>query len=155
MICSAVTHIPTGTPLPYSLGMLSHYHKADSSDWLTDTVPSLATLYTELHKEFPRSDMIKRIPLFFLSGMRVMSLSLCISIAHCWWTGEDFRRAVREYLKPKLRKGVPSLFVDIKRLYADTTKVLMINQSATNSAIVLTQLLSGADYRWGAEIVYQ
>jgi hypothetical protein len=42
--------------------------------------------------------------------------------------GESFREKMKEYLKLKLRKGVPSLFMDIKPLYADASKVATIEQ---------------------------
>lgn len=42
--------------------------------------------------------------------------------------GEQFGKFSREYLLAGLKKGIPSLFVDIKPLYVDTAKLLVIQE---------------------------
>lgn len=59
---------------------------------------SLKAVYDELVEKFPRGDAPRRTPLDFLEG-------------------EEFRQAADSYLQRMLRKGVPSLFANIKVLY--------------------------------------
>ncbi|KAF9353908.1 N-alpha-acetyltransferase 15, NatA auxiliary subunit [Mortierella sp. NVP85] len=61
------------------------------------------TLLKELQQEYPRSNTAKRLPLRYA-------------------TGEAFVIIADEYLRNMLRKGVPSLFVNIKTLYSDKEK---------------------------------
>ena len=46
----------------------------------------------------------------------------------CWYVcmlGDDFVRLLDEYLQPGFHKGIPPLFVNLKGLYKDPTKVLI------------------------------
>uniref|UniRef100_A0A0D6R3U3 Uncharacterized protein n=1 Tax=Araucaria cunninghamii TaxID=56994 RepID=A0A0D6R3U3_ARACU len=75
-------------------------------------VDKLDSLYKSLQDKYPWSAAAKRIPLDFLEN-------------------DDFRNAVDSYIKPLLRKGVPSLFSDLRPLYgypgkADILEELMI-----------------------------
>ncbi|KAF9578148.1 N-alpha-acetyltransferase 16, NatA auxiliary subunit, partial [Lunasporangiospora selenospora] len=63
----------------------------------------LLTMFTELQDQYPRSNAAKRLPLRYA-------------------TGESFVKTADEYLRSMLRKGVPSLFVNIKTLYANKEK---------------------------------
>jgi len=63
--------------------------------------------YKDLQEKYPKSNAVKRIPLNFLTGQR-------------------FKTAFGMYVKPFLRKGVPSLFSDIKPLYKDAAKVQLM-----------------------------
>eukprot|EP00742_Colponemidia_sp_Colp-10_P007680 GILJ01008278.1.p1 GENE.GILJ01008278.1~~GILJ01008278.1.p1 ORF type:complete len:869 (-),score=166.02 GILJ01008278.1:155-2761(-) len=63
----------------------------------------LADLYDALSKEFPKSIACKRIPLDLLSG-------------------DLFMTRLHQYVQQLLRKGVPSLFSDLKSLYSDPVK---------------------------------
>ncbi|KAF8960482.1 N-alpha-acetyltransferase 16, NatA auxiliary subunit [Entomortierella lignicola] len=63
----------------------------------------LLELFSEFQKEYPRSNAAKRLPLRYA-------------------TGEAFVKIADEYIRNMLRKGVPSLFVNIKTLYADKEK---------------------------------
>ena len=58
---------------------------------------------------FPRSSPPKRLPL---------------DIA----TGDEFRQRARKYLVNGLEKGVPSLFVDVKGVYADSAKMAAVGE---------------------------
>ena len=66
-------------------------------------VESLVTLYASLREKFPKSDTVARLPLDFLAG-------------------DAFVAAAREYVEKPIRKGVPSLFRNLKALYADSAK---------------------------------
>jgi len=65
---------------------------------------ALKALYAELQHTFPKSTVCRRLPLDFARDP------------------DHFRVAAKTYLLPPLRKGVPSLFADIKPLYADASK---------------------------------
>ncbi|KAF9083168.1 N-alpha-acetyltransferase 16, NatA auxiliary subunit [Mortierella sp. GBA35] len=60
-------------------------------------------MFKQLQKEYPRSNAAKRLPLRYA-------------------TGEAFVKVADEYIRNMLRKGVPSLFVNIKTLYTDSAK---------------------------------
>lgn len=62
--------------------------------------------------KFPRADAPRRRPLSSL-------------------TGEAFKEAADKYLRPMLRKGVPSTFANIKNLYKNPSKMDMIHELAT------------------------
>ncbi|KAI3204323.1 uncharacterized protein N7518_010000 [Penicillium psychrosexuale] len=64
---------------------------------------ALKALYDEWVKKNPRCDAARRIPLDFLEG-------------------DDFKQAADVYLQRMLKKGVPSLFVNIKQLYVNPAK---------------------------------
>eukprot|EP01112_Ceratiomyxa_fruticulosa_P013435 TRINITY_DN3780_c0_g1_i1.p1 TRINITY_DN3780_c0_g1~~TRINITY_DN3780_c0_g1_i1.p1 ORF type:complete len:900 (+),score=223.42 TRINITY_DN3780_c0_g1_i1:541-3240(+) len=74
-----------------------------------EQIESLESLYDELLQKYPRSSTVKRVPLEF---------SL---------VGGSFERRLKEYVLPFLRKGIPSLFADLKSLYKDTEKVKVIS----------------------------
>ncbi|KAF9318792.1 N-alpha-acetyltransferase 15, NatA auxiliary subunit [Podila horticola] len=75
-----------------------------SADKLSDEDQiKVLDLFKDLQKEYPRSNVAKRLPLRFA-------------------TGERFSKIADEYLRTMLRKGVPSLFVNIKTLYTDREK---------------------------------
>jgi len=78
---------------------------------LDDTqIDKLAALYDELASEFPSYvTSVQRIPLDFLKGDR-------------------FREALDKYVRPRIRKGKPSLFVELKPLYNDPEKVVIIEE---------------------------
>lgn len=64
---------------------------------------ALKALYDEWVEKNPRCDAARRIPLDFLEG-------------------DDFKQAADAYLQRMLKKGVPSLFVNIKNLYVNSAK---------------------------------
>ncbi|KAK4697834.1 N-alpha-acetyltransferase 15/16, NatA auxiliary subunit, partial [Lecanoromycetidae sp. Uapishka_2] len=68
-----------------------------------EDVESLKDLYDEYANKNPRGDAARRIPLDFLEG-------------------NDFRKAVDQYLQHMLHKGVPSTFANVKALYPDSRK---------------------------------
>lgn len=64
---------------------------------------ALKSLYDEWVEKYPRGDAARRIPLDFLEG-------------------DDFKQAADAYLQRMLKKGVPSLFANIKILYSNPAK---------------------------------
>lgn len=66
-------------------------------------------LYSSLQVKYPKSVAVKRIPLDFLEI-------------------GSFRAAVDKYMRPLLRKGVPSLFSDLKSLYTQPGKADILEE---------------------------
>eukprot|EP00439_Symbiodinium_sp_Y106_P080969 s432_g19.t2 len=62
-----------------------------------------------LKDAYPKSDSLKRLPLFFLTGQR-------------------FKRKLDEYLRSRLRKGVPSLFRTMRSYYFTPGKPDLIEE---------------------------
>lgn len=73
----------------------------------------LTSLYDELSSLYPKSDSIKRIPLQFLQG-------------------EAFASKLSDYLKNGIRKGIPSLFMSLKFIYNDNSKVKILEDLVKN-----------------------
>nr|CAD7258042.1 unnamed protein product [Timema shepardi] len=86
-----------------------YYDKLQQAQQLssTDDKLSMFTLYQEL---FPRAQAPRRLPLNFASGQ--------------WQSGQGLDR----YLRQGLHKGVPPLFVDLRSLYKDPEKVIIIQR---------------------------
>lgn len=76
-----------------------------------ETVETRLQIYLDLQEKYPRSQMLKRMPLNFVSG-------------------DLFRTIVSKYMRHALHKGVPPLFVDLRPLYADPEKVKIIENLA-------------------------
>ncbi|KAF9575720.1 N-alpha-acetyltransferase 16, NatA auxiliary subunit [Mortierella alpina] len=68
-------------------------------------------MFEQLQKEYPRSNAAKRLPLRYA-------------------TGDAFVSIADRYLRNMLRKGVPSLFVNIKTLYGDSEKEKAVEKLA-------------------------
>lgn len=77
-------------------------------DVVTTTKPRTACLL-DLKEKFPKSTMIRR---------------LLLQLAE----GDEFEREAREYIERGLVKNVPSLFLDIKSLYAEPSKQDMVER---------------------------
>lgn len=67
----------------------------------------IVQFYKDISVEFPSSLCVRRLPLDVAQG-------------------ETFEGLMNEYLKKNLRKGVPPLFVNVRSLYKDPTKVSII-----------------------------
>ncbi|KAL9607375.1 MAG: hypothetical protein Q9167_007707 [Letrouitia subvulpina] len=74
-----------------------------------DDFQSLKGLFQEIESTNPRGDAAKRIPLDLLSG-------------------NDFREVADRYLQQMLQKGVPSTFANVKSLYNNPDKKLVIQE---------------------------
>ncbi|KAF9551479.1 N-alpha-acetyltransferase 16, NatA auxiliary subunit [Mortierella hygrophila] len=75
-------------------------------------------MFKQLQKEYPRSNAAKRLPLHYA-------------------TGEAFVKVTDEYIRSMLRKGVPSLFVNIKTLYSDSAKQAAVEKLVLGYLIAL------------------
>jgi len=64
---------------------------------------AVTTFFEELQKEYPRSDSLRRLLLHFI-------------------TGDRFAKMLDEYLRSRLRKGIPSLFRMMRPLYFQAGK---------------------------------
>ena len=97
---------------------------------LTDEqVEGLKNLYSELGKLYPRGCIaIKRVPLSFVKSK------------------EDFTNYLHNYLKPALRKGIPSVFGTFKEFYiSNSNKVEVIGETALSyyNSLKATQKFPG------------
>ncbi|CAG8471960.1 12678_t:CDS:10, partial [Acaulospora colombiana] len=82
-------------------------HHAD--DLTSEQEEKLVSMYKDLAQKYPKSNTIKFFPLLHI-------------------TGEGFRVAVDNYMRAALRKGIPSLFVNVKKLYKDPQKEIIIER---------------------------
>ncbi|KAF5093133.1 hypothetical protein D0Z03_002538 [Geotrichum reessii] len=69
-------------------------------------------LYERLAQKYPKSVVIKSVPLEFL-------------------TGSDFKASVTNYLTSFFKRGVPSTFVSLKSFYKDQSKLKIIDEVVT------------------------
>mmetsp|Transcript_3402 Transcript_3402/g.7962 ORF Transcript_3402/g.7962 Transcript_3402/m.7962 type:complete len:877 (-) Transcript_3402:254-2884(-) len=97
------------TGLQQALGLTPTEDAKGNSTYEEKTVKALADLYDGFRKKWKYCSYAKRFPLVFTSG-------------------EEFRKRVDEYMRPKFRKGVPSLFRDLKALYGDKEKVKIVEE---------------------------
>eukprot|EP01119_Soliformovum_irregulare_P010873 TRINITY_DN2677_c0_g1_i1.p1 TRINITY_DN2677_c0_g1~~TRINITY_DN2677_c0_g1_i1.p1 ORF type:complete len:847 (+),score=205.53 TRINITY_DN2677_c0_g1_i1:42-2582(+) len=93
----------------YHLGLqkASHIYPADGVHYTQDQANELVQVYDPLARSL-KSDLFQRYPLEALPA------------------GALFQSRMSAYLQPKLRKGVPTLFVDLKSLYSNPDKVAII-----------------------------
>ncbi|XP_059645164.1 N-terminal acetyltransferase A complex auxiliary subunit NAA15 [Cornus florida] len=75
----------------------------ESGQYSSAELDRLEALYKSLGQQYRWSSAVKRIPLDFLNG-------------------EKFREAADNYIRPLLKKGVPSLFSDLSPLYDQAGK---------------------------------
>lgn len=92
---------------PDNTEYFKHYLQAKQINDADGTIK----FYNEMAKEYSSSLCVLRLPL---------------DVAH----GNVFTELISEYLKKNLRKGVPPLFVNIRSLYNDPSKVSTIEQLA-------------------------
>jgi hypothetical protein len=75
----------------------------DGASQLGDKYAQLKALYADLAARFPKCSAVQRVPLSFL-------------------VGDDFTAAAAPYVTAAIKKGVPSLFKNLRDLYADADK---------------------------------
>jgi peptide alpha-N-acetyltransferase len=108
--------------LACSLGIIAQ--PSTPQDFSDDESKQLTTLYVELKKEFPDNTAVERIPLNFLKATA-------------------FETALANYFTRSIRKGIPSLFRDLRSLYSDAPKVRVISEVL---ATVVEQLSSSSRF---------
>jgi peptide alpha-N-acetyltransferase len=96
---------------------------ASEGKYTTEQLKGLDTLYEGLAKKYPKSAAVTRLPLN-------------------WHSGEQFNSRVSQYLQKGLRKGVPSLFKDMRGLYATPEKAAFIDKSINDYLVSLAKDLS-------------
>ena len=102
-----------------------YYRQLEAVLGLVDgDVAKLEATYDALAVQYPKSDAVRRLPLDFLSG-------------------DAFAAAVRKYVVGPIRKGVPSLFRNLKSLYADRAKAAVMGEAF---AEVVTSLESSGKF---------
>lgn len=67
----------------------------------------IVNFYVNYSEKYPRAMPPRRLPLNYA-------------------TGGEFRNLVDKYMRKALSKGVPPLFVDLRSLYSDKTKIEII-----------------------------
>jgi len=96
-----------------AVGRRQHKRRQDTYEPLVELTEDEEELvikfFDELVEQYPKSDSLKRIQLYFLSGDRFLS-------------------RLDSYLRSRLRKGVPSLFRMMRALYFQTGKLALIEQ---------------------------
>ncbi|GAB5591523.1 hypothetical protein Unana1_06423 [Umbelopsis nana] len=76
---------------------------------------AMLKIFDDIQTDFPRSTAARNLPLNYAKG-------------------DHFRNRADAYLQSALRKGVPSLFVDVKRLYSDSEKEKIVEELVTGYA---------------------
>ena len=77
-----------------------------------EQIAELDALFAKLGRAFPRATPARRLPLDYRQG-------------------DGFLAAADAYVRRPIRKGVPSLFADLKPLYADAAKAGLLEQLMT------------------------
>mmetsp|Transcript_13670 Transcript_13670/g.57854 ORF Transcript_13670/g.57854 Transcript_13670/m.57854 type:complete len:849 (-) Transcript_13670:900-3446(-) len=101
-----------------------YYRQLEAVLGVDGDVAELEATYDALAVRYPKSDAVRRLPLDFLSG-------------------DAFAGAVRKYVVGPIRKGVPSLFRNLKSLYADRAKAAVMGEAF---AEVVTSLESSGKF---------
>ncbi|KAJ2964315.1 hypothetical protein NQZ79_g861 [Umbelopsis isabellina] len=87
----------------------------DSDNLTAEQQSTMLGIFDDIQKDYPRSNAARNLPLNYAKG-------------------ENFRNRADVYMQTALRKGVPSLFVDIKRLYTDAEKEKIVEELVTGYA---------------------
>jgi len=102
----------------YHQGLLKTLSMENSAD--RNNKARLLEIYRQLQENHPKSTACKRMPLDFLDCTTHDNNSNN--------EGGGFMTAADAYVRPFLLKGVPSLFSDLKPLYADQQKAAVLNE---------------------------
>lgn len=102
-------------------------HNPDSTDYYEGYIASqkiilhdaVLALLKDISSQIPKANAPRRLALVYASG-------------------DEFRQLAREYLQAALKKGIPSLFADVKSLYTDQPKLdaiqVLLDELATEHA---------------------
>lgn len=85
-------------------------------------------LLDDLSSHFPRATAPVRLSLAVAEGGPLLMQSQCSRLM--FTTGDEFKERVHTYIVDRLRRGIPSLFVDIKGLYSSPSKQKAIEEVA-------------------------
>mmetsp|Transcript_72056 Transcript_72056/g.166940 ORF Transcript_72056/g.166940 Transcript_72056/m.166940 type:complete len:934 (-) Transcript_72056:402-3203(-) len=96
-----------------TIGKRQHKRRADTYEPLVplteEEEEAVCEFFDELQAEHPRSDALKQLVLYFLTGKR-------------------FQQRLDAYLRPRLRKGIPSLFRMMRSLYFQDGKSQLVEE---------------------------
>jgi len=105
--------------LQYHTGLHLAHGLSAAEDPSPETEAQLRDLTVELTKQHPRAHAVQRVRLDFN-------------------TGENFLEAADEYVRKRLRSGIPSLYSDLLPLYKNPTKVAALEGLFENMLASLT-----------------
>ncbi|GKZ29080.1 hypothetical protein AbraIFM66950_002817 [Aspergillus brasiliensis] len=103
-----------------------------AKDIPADDLKAKKAVYDSWVEKFPRGDAARRIPLDFLEG-------------------DDFKQAADAYLQRMLKKGVPSLFANIKALYSNPVKRDTVQELVEGYVATTPQSNGSAEGQSGAD----
>ncbi|GKZ18472.1 hypothetical protein AbraIFM66951_003350 [Aspergillus brasiliensis] len=103
-----------------------------AKDIPADDIKAKKAVYDSWVEKFPRGDAARRIPLDFLEG-------------------DDFKQAADAYLQRMLKKGVPSLFANIKALYSNPVKRDTVQELVEGYVATTPQSNGSAEGQSGAD----
>mmetsp|Transcript_57910 Transcript_57910/g.135384 ORF Transcript_57910/g.135384 Transcript_57910/m.135384 type:complete len:934 (-) Transcript_57910:30-2831(-) len=96
-----------------AIGCRQHKRRVDTYEpaipLSDDDEEALVRFYEALQAKYPKSDSIQRLPLYFYKRTR-------------------FQKRLDLYLRPRLRKGIPSLFRMLRPLYFQEGKAVLIEE---------------------------
>ncbi|RIA85284.1 NMDA receptor-regulated protein 1-domain-containing protein [Glomus cerebriforme] len=81
----------------------------NTSELSSEQREKILGIWQTLTTKYPKSNLLKRLPLQYT-------------------TDERFKEEVDKYMQAALRKGVPSLFVNLKKLYVDPIKEIIVEK---------------------------
>ena len=105
----------------------SHSTLPAAEQWSAEHTASLVELYDSIMAADPKAYTAQRIALALVSGEQshptvpFPNASLKTSVGR--QAGDEFATRLSAYVKRYLRRGIPSLFTDLKALYTDEAKV--------------------------------
>jgi len=96
-----------------SIGKRQHKWRVQSCEPLVEMTEEeeedVCAFFDDLRKENPKSDVLQQLVLYFVTGRR-------------------FQRRLDDYLRPRLRKGIPSLFRMMRSLYFQPKKPELVEE---------------------------
>ena len=128
-VCSAPTVVPQRSVSREQLSVRGLYRShmitlPAAEQWSAEHTASLVELYDSIMAADPKAYTAQRIALALVSGEQShRRLSECQLKTSVGQAGDEFATRLSAYVKRYLRRGIPSLFTDLKALYTDEAKV--------------------------------
>ena len=128
-VCSAPTVVPQRSVSREQLSVRglyrSHITLPAAEQWSAEHTASLVELYDSIMAADPKAYTAQRIALALVSGEQSHPPSPFRMPAEDVGrqAGDEFATRLSAYVKRYLRRGIPSLFTDLKALYTDEAKV--------------------------------
>jgi hypothetical protein len=96
----------------------AYYHGLSRALQIDKKPAEMIKMYQEIREQYPRAYLPKRLPLYVTSG-------------------EEMLTYLRPYLVSHFEKGTPSMFTDLKPLYAKPEKAAAIEKLVESMAACL------------------